>query len=376
MEVQAGLIAAAFAAGLLSVFSPCILPLLPIYLGYFTVEDTSGRTALVGRLQKTLAFVAGVSTVFVMLGIGAGLAGSVLQTPTFAVVCGVAIVLMGVHQMGLIRIPVLERTKRLSTPGKVGKGLPGAYALGFFFSFGWTPCVGPILASILGVSLQQGDPVGGGILLLFYVVGFSIPFLGVAVASQLLLEHTRKLYPHLNKVRMVGGMLVVAMGIWMIAGQVPVRTQEAPKVQVETQAQGNTLSGEQISLSDWKGKTVYLKFWATWCPACVSGLREFQQLAQEMEGREDVVIYSVVDPGVGGELDQETFTRWASGQGLSIPVLFDQGGQLGRQYGIRAYPTSVFLDGDQKVAHIQPGHMENEQIREQLQTISQGKEAA
>lgn len=376
MEFQAGLAAAAFAAGLLSVFSPCILPLLPIYLGYFTVEESQSRSALVGRVQKTLAFVAGVSTVFVMLGIGAGLAGSVLQSPTFAVVCGVAIVLMGVHQMGLIRIPALERTKTLSTPGKVGKGLPGAYALGFFFSFGWTPCVGPILATVLGVSLQQGDPVGGGILLLFYVAGFAIPFLGLAVAAQLLLEHTRKLYPHLNKVRVVGGMLVVVMGIWMIAGQVPVLSQDTPKAQVQTQVQGNTLSGEQLSLSDWKGKTVYLKFWATWCPACVSGVREFEQLAKEMEGREDVVIYSVVAPGVGGELDQETFTRWANGQGLSIPVLFDEGGQLGRQYGIRGYPTSVFLDENQKVVSVQVGHMENQSIRDQLQRISQGKEAA
>lgn len=376
MEFQAGLAAAAFAAGLLSVFSPCILPLLPIYLGYFTVEDSPTRAALVGRIQKTLAFVAGISTVFILLGIGAGLAGSVLQSPLFVLGCGVAIVLMGVHQMGLVRIPVLERTKTLSAPGKAGKGLSGAYALGFFFSFGWTPCVGPILATVLGVSLQQGDPVVGGILLLFYVVGFAIPFLGLAVASQLLLEHTRKLYPHLKKVRVVGGILVVAMGIWMVAGQIPALSQTSASSQVRPQAQGNTLSGEQISLSDWKGKTVYLKFWATWCPSCVSGLGEFQRLAQEMEGRDDVVIYSVVAPGQQGEMDQETFTRWAKGQELSIPVLFDDGGQLGRQFGIRGYPTSVFLDGDQRVVKVQVGHMENEQIREELNQIGQAKEVA
>lgn len=384
MNVSLGLAAAAVSAGVLSVFSPCILPLLPVYLGYFSGQEGEGRSSMAGRLGKTLAFVLGVSTVFVLMGVGAGLAGSFLQSRTFALVCGVAIVFMGVHQMGLIRIPLLERTRQFSSPVRPGsRGVVGAFALGFFFSFGWTPCVGPILATVLGVSLQQGDAVGGGLLLLCYVAGFAVPFLLLAAGSQLLLDKVRGLYPHLNKVRVAGGVLVVAMGIWMIAGQGPALTAPAPTpTQTQETAQsspapaGNTLSGAQVSLEDWAGKTVYLKFWATWCPACVSGIQEFSRLAQEYADREDVVIYSVVAPGVHNEMDRETFQQWAAGQGLTFPVLFDEDGQLGRQFGIRGYPTSVFLKPDQEVAVLHIGHMSNQDIQSKLQQLTQKTEGS
>lgn len=364
LDLHFGLCAAVFSAGIFSFFSPCILPLLPLYFGYFS-SDGQALSPFADRMKKTFAFVAGVSTVFFLMGLGAGFAGALFQNKMFLVFCGALIVLMGIHQTGLLEIPLLNRTRAFSSPVAPGKGLLGAFALGFFFSFGWTPCVGPALAMVLGISLQQGDALTGGILLLFYVAGFTLPFLLLAAGSRMLLTRIRGLYPYLDKIKVAGGLLVMTMGIWMIAAQLITPPQ---------QMEGNTLSGATVSREDWAGKPVYLKFWATWCPACLAGLGEFQELAEEYAGRDDVVIYSVVAPGIHNEMDRKTFSDWANGQKFTFPVLFDEGGSMGMQYGIRAYPTSVFLDGKGNVAFVRIGHMGNEEIRNRLAELAK-KEA-
>mgnify|MGYP000973433206 FL=1 len=116
MNLHFGLCTAVFSAGLLSFFSPCILPLLPLYFGYFSSEGEASRSALAHRVKKTLAFVAGVSMLFFIMGVGAGLAGAVFQSRFFVLFCGAAIVLMGIHQTGLVEIPVLNRTRAFSSP--------------------------------------------------------------------------------------------------------------------------------------------------------------------------------------------------------------------------------------------------------------------
>lgn len=358
MNLHIGLCAAVFFAGILSFFSPCILPLLPVYFGYFSSDEDNSMLPLRNRMKKTLAFVAGISTVFFIMGIGAGLAGSIFQNKYFILFCGAAVVLMGISQTGLIKIPFLEQTKRFASPVAPGNGLLGAYALGFFFSAGWTPCIGPALAMVLGISLQQKNALTGGILLLFYVAGFAVPFVLLSVGSRILLSKIRFVYPYLEKIKVIGGVFIVIMGIWMIAGQFPSYTDE----QFET----NTLQGEYVSPSDWMGKTVYLKFWATWCPACLDGMKEFSELAEEYADNEKIVVYSVVSPGYHNEMDRNTFSDWAKGQNLSFPVLFDDNGKLSRQYGVQGYPTSVFLNAKQEIVAEHIGHMNNSEIKSKL----------
>lgn len=373
MVFHPGLYAAVFSAGLLSFFSPCILPLLPVYIGYFSADEQDGRSPLFRRIVRTLAFVAGVSTVFLSMGIGAGLIGAVFQNSLFLLFCGVMIVLMGLYQMGLFAIPFLERARTMVSPVAPGKGLLGAFALGFFFSFGWTPCIGPILTMVLGVSLEQGSAFTGGVLLLVYVLGFSIPFLLLAVGSQVLLKRIRGLYTYLGALKVAGGILIAAMGVWIIAGQIPTLAHQQEE---QALASSNTLSGEAVSLSDWSGKTVYLKFWATWCPVCLSGMKEFDELAEQYADSEEIIVYSVVAPGYRNEMDRQTFEDWAKGQQLSFPILFDEDGALNRQFGIRGYPSSVFLDGEQNVAAVRIGHMHNDEIEQQLTELIKEKEAS
>ncbi len=367
MEFGLGLLAAVFAAGVLSFFSPCILPLLPVYLGYFSSGEDEARSPLLHRLGKTAAFMVGISVVFFLLGFGSGLAGSFLRSSLFKLFCGILVVLMGLHQTGLIVIPFLDRQRTLSSPIHPGKGLLGAFALGFFFSFGWTPCIGPILSMVLGLSLDGGNGLTGGALLLLYAAGLSIPFLVLAVGSHVLFDKVKSLFPYLDKIKIVGGVLVIAMGIWMIAGQVPALTQASAS---DSGPKYTVLNGEPVAMSDWDGKTVYLKFWATWCPVCLIGMNEFSQLAEEYADSDDVVICSVVAPGYYNEMEEDQFEDWAAGQALTFPILFDEGGLLNQKYGIQGYPTSVFLNGEQELVGIHVGHMSNDQVRQKLDALT------
>lgn len=202
-------IGAVYLAGLLSFFSPCIFPLLPVYIGMLS---TGGKKSIL----KTLVFVLGLSTSFVLLGFGAGSIGSILTSSTFRIVSGIIIIIFGIIQMDLIRIPILERTKLVEIKGKEQDGIWGAFLLGFTFSLGWTPCVGPILASILFISGDGGNPLYGALMMLIYVLGLATPFLVLSLSSKYLLEKISGIKKHLNLMKKIGGLLIIVMGILLL----------------------------------------------------------------------------------------------------------------------------------------------------------------
>lgn len=130
------------------------------------------------------------------------------------------------------------------------------------------------------------------------------------------------------------------------------------------------VEGKTVSLADFSGQKVYLKFWATWCPICLSGLAEFSALSQESAASQDAVILSIVSPGTSGEMDRDRFIAWYNEQGYDFPVLLDEGGVIAKAYGVRGYPTSVFIDTEGAVFKTQPGHLDNEAIRTTLKSMS------
>lgn len=202
-------IGAVYLAGLLSFFSPCIFPLLPVYIGMLS---TGGKKSIL----KTLVFVLGLSTSFVLLGFGAGSIGSILTSSTFRIVSGIIIIIFGIIQMDLVRIPILERTKLVEIKGKEEDGIWGAFLLGFTFSLGWTPCVGPILASILFISGGGGNPLHGALMMFIYVLGLATPFLVLSFSSKYLLQKISGIKKHLNLMKKIGGLLIIVMGILLL----------------------------------------------------------------------------------------------------------------------------------------------------------------
>ena len=374
--ISIGFIISVFGAGLLSFFSPCILPLLPVYLGYLSTNSAENESVKKASFTKALAFTGGLSLSFFVLGFGAGSLGSFVNSDWLLLICGSIVVLFGFYQTGLLPLSFLERNMKLSVQFNPQKGLGGAFLLGLLFSIGWTPCVGPILGAVLGMASQQGSAPAGGALLLVYSLGLSLPFCILALASQQLLQKVKCIYPHFAKIRLVGGILIILMGCWMLYTPITsmlakdVQPVEAAPVEAAPSLQNSSiytmhfagLNSEPISLAKLAGKTVYIKFWATWCPTCLGGLEEFTALAEKMAHEKDIVVLSVVTPGRNGEMSEKDFSEWAKAQQLNFPVYFDPSGALNKEFAIRAYPTGVFISKDGAVIQKKVGHESNTQI--------------
>jgi cytochrome c-type biogenesis protein len=220
-------IPAALVAGLVSFLSPCVLPLVPPYLIYLTgatiehvAADETDRASKRAVMISALMFVLGFSTVFVALGASASLVGSVIRawSAELSVVAGIVIILMGLHFLGLTRIGLLMREGRLAMARPVG--LWGAYAMGLAFAFGWTPCIGPILAAILSVAAAEATVTKGALLLAIYSAGLGIPFLLAAFMVEQFSTLFARMKRHLAMVERGMGVLLVITGIGFLTGAV------------------------------------------------------------------------------------------------------------------------------------------------------------
>lgn len=214
----------AVAAGLLSFLSPCVLPLVPPYLTYLagsTLDELAeGARPQVRRrtLFAAMLFVLGFSTVFVALGAGASVLGGALRQhmQILSVVAGLAIMAMGLHFLGVLRIGLLYREARFQAGGS--GSLLGAYVMGLAFAFGWTPCIGPVLGSILAVA-GSGETLSRGALLLgAYSAGLGLPFLAAAFAMGPFIAFLRRFRAHLRTVERTMGAALVLTGIAFLTG--------------------------------------------------------------------------------------------------------------------------------------------------------------
>lgn len=219
----------AFIAGLLSFASPCVLPLVPAYLGFLTgtaVETApEGGVNAAGRhrvLIAALAFVLGFATVFVILGATASTLGQALlqYAGPLTIVSGALLIVFGLHMLGLVRIPFLYRQAKMDVSEKPA-GLLGAYVIGLAFGFGWSPCVGPVLAAILIVAGAEASVARGALLLAVYAAGIGIPFLVAAAFAGSFLSWLGAVRKRLGLIEKISGALLVATGLVFVTGLMP-----------------------------------------------------------------------------------------------------------------------------------------------------------
>jgi len=220
-------IPAALIAGLVSFLSPCVLPLVPPYLVYLTgatiehvANDETQSSSRRAVMASAILFVLGFSTIFVALGASASLIGSLIRawSAELSVIAGIFIIVMGLHFLGLTRIGLLMREGRLPIPKPVGPW--GAYVMGLAFAFGWTPCIGPILAAILSVAAAQATVAKGAGLLAVYSAGLGIPFLIAAFMVEQFASLFARMKQHLARVEHVMGVLLVITGIGFLTGSI------------------------------------------------------------------------------------------------------------------------------------------------------------
>lgn len=386
-----------FLQGALSFFSPCVLPLVPLYVSYL-----AGGAAVVGEdgvrryprgkiFLNTLFFVAGISFAFFLLGLGLTALGAFFHDYQvwFARISGVIILLFGLYQLGLgKRAMLLEQERRLPFRlDKLAMNPAVALVMGFTFSFAWTPCVGPTLSSVLLMASSAESSAAGFLLIGVYTLGFVLPFLAVGLFTGAVLDFFKAHQSVVRYTVKIGAVLLIVMGILTLTGATNglsadlaavsgTTAQQEPAAPQDGTASGGaqedaggaqeesgeipvipapdfTLTdqyGETHTLSDYQGQTVFLNFWATWCGPCKMEMPDIQALYEEWdENAGDLVVLGVAGPGIGREGSAEDITAFLEANGYTYPVVMDDTGMLFYQYGISAYPTTFMIDPEGNV---------------------------
>lgn len=427
-----------FLQGIISFFSPCVLPLIPLYIGYLSggtgVRGEDGRIYYKRSkvMIHTVCFVIGVSFAFFLLGLGFSALGSFFKSNQliFARVGGILVVLFGLYQLGVFGTSsVLGRERRLPfSLNTLAMSPLTALIMGFTFSFAWTPCVGPALASVLLMAASASTKAMGFVLIGVYTLGFVLPFLAVGFFTTTVLEFF-KTHGNIAKNGVkVGGVLMVFMGILMFTGKMNAVTgylstipsptvtesRETPQPETATEASeeepiseeesaleeesasepGNTDESDEAnqplpavdftltdqygnthSLSDYKGKTIFLNFWATWCPPCRAEMPDIQKIYEtaDTEGDNALVVLGVAAPNYGSEKDEEGIKQFLKDNGYTYPVLMDTNADLFEAYGVFSYPTTFMIDKDGNVFGYASGQLSEDTMRSIIEQTMKGQ---
>ncbi len=392
-----------FIQGVLSFFSPCVLPLIPLYIGYFAggakVTDEDGTIHYPrGRvLLHTVCFVVGISATFFLLGYGFTALGGFLSgnRTLFSRLSGIIMVLFGIYQLGLLgRSATLDRELRLPFRLKLtAMGPLTALLLGFTFSFAWTPCIGPTLSSVLLMASSTSTASQAVWLIGLYTLGFVLPFLAVGLFTGQVLDFFKKNNGVVRYTVKIGAILLIFMGFMTLTGftngltsylstlgtastttqqetedtaEAAVQTGEESPSDAEEPAPAEepddaqetavtpspdfTLTdqyGVSHTLSDYQGKVVFLNFWATWCGPCQSELPDIQALYESYgENSGDVIVLGVAAPNVGQEGSSEEIAAFLADAGYTFPVVMDENYDAFLDYGISSFPTTFMIAAD------------------------------
>ena len=404
-----------FVQGLLSFFSPCVLPLIPLYVGYLAggagkvADDGTVEYPRAKVLANTVFFVVGVSFAFFLLGFGFTALGQFFtgNQRAFSVAAGVIMALFGLYMLGAFgKARAVETERRLPfNLNKFAMNPLVALALGFTFSFAWTPCVGPVLASVLLMASSSASAAAGFALVGVYTLGFVLPFLAVGLFTGEVLRFFRT---HGNVVRYtvkVGGALLIVMGVMTATGWMNGVTSylssfgAAPAAQEQPadaggadggkdadgkEGQGADAAGQDSAdgsaggssdavaapladlalidqngvehkLSDYRGKTVFLNFWATWCGPCQREIPDIEALYHERGGNEgDLVVLGVANPKTdehpqNSDVSEPELRAFIDEHGITYPVLMDTTGRLFSAYGVTAFPATFMIDAEGNV---------------------------
>ena len=378
MQISLFNILIAFAGGLLSFLSPCVLPLVPGYISlmsgvsidHLKAEGASGSRRAV--IANSLAFNAGLSVIFLTLGGAAGLLGAaIINNVWVRVVGGLVIIVFGLHLIGLLKIKYLYRDTRQFSNEKP-RGMLGSLTLGIAFAAGWTPCIGPILGGIIGLAATSGGWKGGLLLSAFYSAGLSVPFLLTGLGINQFLSFYSKFRQHLHKVEVVSGVVLILIGVLVMSNRVTLLASsrlagwlpdwesrlklKGPDQPAQTPATGQKfptapdvqftkLDGSMLRLSDLHGRVVLLNFWATWCIPCRSEMPEFNQMQHDFEARGLSIVGASISPldtpdvissfqhdvkqnytiVRGGE---EIGNQFSNGPGLPVTHILDREGRI------------------------------------------------
>jgi cytochrome c-type biogenesis protein len=339
----------------------------------------------------TVFFVLGISFAIFLLGMAFTALGTFFKTNQilFTRIGGILITALGLYQIGLLDLKFLQKERKIRLNVGNHKMNPlAAFIMGFTFSFAWTPCVGPALSSVLILAAGAKSAWIGNLLVLLYALGFIIPFLLLGLFTTQVLNFLKTRQKLLKYTVKIGGLLLILIGIMTFTGWMngiskylnkisqPLGTKQEQQKEESTPNKPSdddsqvgdqtenaekeifpsidfTLTdqyGNEHTLSDYKDKVVFLNFWATWCPPCIKEMPDIEKIYSEYgKNQEDVIILGVANPSSdeypnNADESKEDIIAFLDDNGYTFPVVFDETGDLLREYFINAFPTTYLID--------------------------------
>lgn len=392
-----------FAEGLLAFFSPCVLPLIPLYLGYLTSDidpaTMSKKQARMKTLLVTLFFMLGISTVFILAALGANALQTFFQQKElmFQLIGGILLIVFGLFSLGVIDLPWLNREHRMNMPQKK-MSYWSAYLLGFFFSFAWSPCIGPMLGSAIVMSANATTAAAGYGYIASFAAGFLLMFLLVGLFTEEMLQFFKKKQNVVKYTEIIGAVIIIVMGVMMsyrAMSAIDIRNSNTNTV-VETTNNENVVDstngaveekkaltiedinftlknaeGEEVSLTDYKGDVVIINFFGTWCPYCMKEMPMIEKIQRE---NDDVKVLLINEPNNGREGTIEQVESYMKESGYHLEILYDEDGSITRSFGVRGFPTSYFVKKDGELLGYMPSYIQDD-MWENILKQARGEEA-
>ena len=388
-----------FLEGLLSFFTPCVLPLVPLYIGYLTSDQKEYDSPAAKRIHTaavTFFFVLGICTVFFIAGLGTSVLREFFSGHRllFLLAGGFLLLVLGAYYLGMIQIPFLERERRIAwnKPGK--GGYLNAWLMGFFFSFAWSPCIGPLLTTAIITAAGAATRAAGWLYLGAYSLGFISMFILIGLFTEEVLALINKRRSIVKYTKILGGLVIVGMGCYMLYQSADMinklqnpSQQSMPVADAESETAGSegdpaqsqddltlygfTLSdGEKdVNIKDYKGKTIVVNFFGTWCSYCNQELPALQKMN---DTRDNVKVFLIAAPGLNGEGDIEYVQKYMGERGYTMDILYDLDYAVTRKYGISGYPTTFIIQPDGMFyQYYIPGYIPEDVFMEHVDKASQ-----
>lgn len=374
-----------FSEGLLSFFSPCVLPLIPIYMGYLAGHNNPEEPHPQRKvLLFTLCFIIGIFVAIFLMNIGINIFSSFFSSNMliFSRIGGILIILLGIHQLGFIKFNSLEKTFRFNLKPRKSMNVVIAFTMGFTFSFAWTPCIGPALSSILILAGSSQSLLISNLLMLVYALGLTLPFLILGLFTNKALSWISTHKKVMKYTVKIGAIILILMGIMMFSGKLnsitsylspsandtDQRTDKKEEKNTDTgiEALDFTLkdqNGNDVSFKDYQGKVIFLNFWATWCPPCQREMPHIQELYEKYKDSDEVAILTVVLPS-GESNGKQSVDDFLKSNQYTMPTLYDDG-KLSRYFNINSYPTTIMIKKDGTPYGIAKGQLTKD-IMEQI----------
>ena len=375
---------AIFLEGIISFFSPCVIPLIPLYMGYLATNakeiDEKGNVTYKKKvvLIYTLFFILGISMSFFILGLSFTGLGLFFKDnrKIFLEIGGIIIVILGLFQLGIIKVDFLNKEKKLKinfNPNKMGKKT--AFLMGFLFSFAWTPCVGPALSSTLIMASTASTALIGNLFVLVYAIGFLLPFVILGLFTTKVLNIIKRKQNILNYIVKIGAIIIIVMGCYVsYTGFTMESTKDKESVKstgkVELATPINfTLKdqeGNTHTLDDYIGKTIVLHFYAIDCFSCLDELPHIEKIYNDYnQNKDDVIILGIANTSRNPKDDIIDFLKENNYTFTSLMAknkLFDK-------YYITTYPNTYIINSNGNIAFVTFGSMTYEDLKEEIEKV-------